>query len=154
MNRTVFDDAFGWLQRYYQQNLGQERLDFYFKKLIDIDDDLFAKVIADDVPKRFRSFPTPSEMSDAIIDRRERDYQAVKAVELREPAPIVEMPERTREAADWKKMILEHLATPRSPESRTKLLDQMLEMDSRYPDSGWGDAREGLEQLYIKGGLL
>ena len=154
MNRTVFDDAFGWLQKYYQQNLGQERLDFYFGKFIDIDDDLFAKVVADDVPKRFRSFPTPSELSDAIIDRRERDYQSVKAIEMREPAPITEMPERTREAADWKNMILKYIKTLGTTESRATVLDEMLEMDSKYPDSGWSDARDDLEQWYRKNNLL
>ena len=154
MNRKVFDDSIGWLQKFYQQALSPERLDFYFGKFIDIDDDLFANVVSQDVPKKFNRFPTPSELSDAIIDRRERDYQSVKAVELSTPNPITEMPVRTREAADWKKYILEHFSKPKGKEARELFLQRMAEMHGDYPESGWDEAREDLRQWYGKKGLL
>ena len=152
MNRDTFDDAINWLARYFNYNLSAERLERYWDDFQREPDDIFASVVANDIPTKLKSFPSPQELREAVSFARERAYGASRAKTLSDHRPVEKMLSKTKHGAELAE-IVERLYAHTGPAARMRYLTDMRSLHDKYPKAGYLAAADEMENDWLKRGV-
>ena len=153
MIRKTFDDAIGWLARYYNYNLSDERRERYWDDFQREPDEIFSDVCAKDLPNKLKSFPSPQELREAVSFARERAYSASKAKTAYDHRPVEQMLTRTQHGSELAKTV-ERLYAKTGPVAKMSYLADMRELHDKYPKAGYLAAADELEADWRRRGLL
>ena len=153
MKRDTFDESIKWLARYYNYALSDERLERYWDDFQREPDDIFADVVARDIPTRLKSFPSPQELREAVSFARERAYNASKSKAMSDHRPVEKMIAKTQHGAELAESV-GNLYAHTGSKARLSYLADMRAMHDRYPRAGYLTAADELENDWRRRGML